>query len=259
MLWPVVESEFVGAAGSDGAAAEFPATGDPADELSSFVPQLLRLRAPAVTQAWRAPSLPAPVTDHREDTADPLAAAVGTLAHAVLELIAADPEGWSALRVTERQPGFERWLASRGWLPGDARAGASRVARMLGTTLASPDGLWVLSRRPGAAAELALTGVGASGTADALCVPGAPLRGQVTRVVDRSFIEDGVRWIIDYKTADMGDTADILRLTDHAGRYRSQLESYAALFAAEGLPQRLAVFYVAHGILVTLEYNSVFG
>jgi hypothetical protein len=33
------------------------------------------------------------------------------------------------------------------------------------------------------------------------------------------------------------------------------LESYAALFVAEGLPQRLAVFYVAHGILASLEYN----
>ncbi|MCX7149649.1 MAG: UvrD-helicase domain-containing protein [Rhodocyclales bacterium] len=243
-LWPAVEAEFVRAAGATGVATESPATGDPADELANFAPQLLRLRAPAVESGWRAPALPAPATDHREDTADPLAAAVGTLAHAVLELIAADPEGWSAPRVTERRPGFERWLASRGWSPAESRAGAARVARMLTTTLASTDGEWVLRRRPDAAAELALTRVGAGGTAE-------------TRVVDRSFVEDGVRWIIDYKTVDLGDATDSARLTTHAGCFLPQLESYAALFAAEGLPRRLAVFYVAHGILASLEYNPV--
>jgi len=85
--------------------------------------------------------------------------------------------------------------------------------------------------------------VGAGGTAE-------------TRVIDRSFVEDGVRWIIDYKTADLGPEADAARLAAHAERYRSQLESYAGLFAGERRPRRLAVFYVAHGILASLEYNS---
>jgi len=238
-LWPAVEAEFISRTTQSAAA---PATGDPANELASFVPQLLRLRAPASAPRWRAPALPAPAPEHREDTADPLAAAVGTLAHAVLELIAGDPENWSASRVTERQPGFERWLASRGWSPADARAGAARVARMLATTLTSADGQWVLRRRPDAAAELALTKVGSGGTA-------------VTRVVDRSFVEDGVRWVIDYKTADLGDAADGARLAAHAARFLPQLASYASLFAAAGMPQRLAVFYVVHGILTSLEYN----
>jgi hypothetical protein len=90
----------------------------------------------------------------------------------------------------------------------------------------------------------------------ALGVPGTPLRGQVTRVIDRSFVEDGVRWIIDYKTAGLGADADAARLTAHAERYRPQLEAYAGFFAGGGLPVRLAVFYVAHGILASLEYNS---
>ncbi|MDZ4252733.1 MAG: DNA helicase, partial [Sulfuritalea sp.] len=134
--------------------------------------------------------------------------------------------------------------ASRGWSPAEARAGAARVARMLATTLASADGQWVLRRRADAAAELALTRVGAGATV-------------LTRVVDRSFVEDGVRWIIDHKTADLGDHADPERLRAHAARYRAQLEAYAMLFAGEGLPQRLAVFYAAHGILASLEYNPL--
>ncbi|MCK9382015.1 MAG: UvrD-helicase domain-containing protein [Sulfuritalea sp.] len=253
-LWLAVQADFERAVASAGAAMEPSASDGLVDELASFVPQLLRLTQPAVPPDWRAPALPASVSDPREDTADALAAAVGTLTHAVLELIAADPEGWPAPRVTERQPGFERWLASRGWPPAEARAGAARVARILVATLGSADGQWVLRRRQDAAAELALTRVGGNDDG-ALCVPGTPLRGQVTQVVDRCFVEDGVRWIIDYKTVDLGPTADLRLLAVHAGRYRSQLESYAALFAAEGLPQRLAVLYVAHGILASLEYN----
>ena len=214
------------------------------EDLAHFVPQLLRLAAPAIPAAWQAPAATGVAPPPREETADALAAAVGTLTHAVLELIAADPESWPAQCVAEREPGFERWLASRGWSPAESRAGAARVARMLATTLASRDGQWVLRRRADAAAELALTGVGAGDT-------------PMTRVVDRSFVEDGVRWIIDYKTADLGRQADPERLRAHAARYRPQLETYAMLFAGEGLPQRLAVFYAAHGILTTLEYNPL--
>ena len=77
----------------------------------------------------------------------------------------------------------------------------------------------------------------------------------MTRVLDRSFVEDGARWIIDYKTADLGAGADVARLAAHAERYRPQLETYAGFFAGGGLPVRLGVLYVAHGILASLEYN----
>ena len=73
----------------------------------------------------------------------------------------------------------------------------------------------------------------------------------VRHVVDRCFIADGQRWIVDYKTA-LVDAADGAQLRAHAERYRPQLERYARLFADEGLPQRLAIFYASHGELVEL-------
>lgn len=254
-LWPLLEADAEsvgpasagrGAARDGGLKSALQSAPQPAaqDELAHFVPQLQRLVAPSIPPAWQAPAMIGVAPPLREETADALAAAVGTLTHAVLELVAADPEAWPAQCVGERQPGFERWLASRGWSPAEARSGAARVARMLATTLASADGQWVLRRRADAAAELALTRVGAGAAAQ-------------TRVVDRCFVEDGVRWIIDYKTADLGDHADPARLLAHAGRHRAQLEAYAMLFAGEGLPRRLAVFYAAHGILATLEYNPL--
>ncbi len=239
-LWPMIEGDFdaaVQAATDDGA--------DGADgegmELAHFVPRLQRLVVPSMPPAWRAPP-PPEAPPPREETMDALAADVGTLVHALLEMAAATPADWPPAAIAARQPAFERWLAGRGWPMADAQRGAALAARMLATTLASRDGQWVLRPRAESGAELAIAKVGAGGTAE-------------TRVVDRSFVEDGVRWIIDYKTADLGAAAGRARLAAHAGRYRPQLESYAALFAAEGLPQRLAVFYVAYGILASLEYN----
>ncbi|MCX7146705.1 MAG: UvrD-helicase domain-containing protein, partial [Sulfuritalea sp.] len=176
-LWPAVEADFLAATAVSSAPALCVPLGTFVQdgELKDFVPQLTRLKAPDVPPAWRAPDVPLPPAATSDETADPLAAAVGTLTHAVLELIAADPEAWSAQRVTERQPGFERWLTSRGWSTADARSGAARAVAMLATTLASSDGEWVLRRRADAAAELALTRIvpatGAEGGSSTLCVP----------------------------------------------------------------------------------------
>jgi ATP-dependent helicase/nuclease subunit A len=242
-LWPLVEAQFADAAAvatvatnADIAVAPAP-TLEHDDDAAHFVPQLQRLAAPAIPDAWRAP--PAPAVAPRAETLDALAADIGTLLHALLELVAGAPEAWPLTAIPARQAGFERWLAARGWPAADASRGAGRAAQLLATTLASADGQWVLRPRDDAGAELAIARVGADGTAQ-------------TRVVDRSFVEDGLRWIVDYKTADLGPDADDGRLAAHAERYRAQLESYAPLFEAESLPRRLAVFYAAHGKLITL-------
>ncbi len=250
-LWPAIEADFLGAG------AETAVSVGTDLELKDFVPKLQRLRDPAAVPEWIAPPLPVTTASSRDDGGDALAAAVGTLVHAVLELAAADRLAWPADSLAGRQPGFERWLASRGWQAAAAKEGAQRAGRMLATALASPDGQWVLKARADAASELALAKAGASGSSGTPDVPWTSLRGQVTRVIDRSFVEDGVRWIVDYKTAELGPGADAIRLVAHAERYRAQLETYAGFFAGEGLPVRLAVFYVAHGILACLEYNSL--
>ena len=232
-LWPALSAEFDAAAAAAPAVAAFAEDG-----LASFAPGLIRLRAPAIPAAWQAPPVPAPVS-FDERTAEPLAAAIGTLAHACLEQIVAAPAAWTQGVVRARRPAFERWLASRGWDGADASTGAARVAAMLETTLASADGQWVLAAHDDGAAELALTKVSLGGTA-------------ATRVMDRCFVADGVRWIVDYKTADLGAGADDAAFARHAERYRAQLEEYGGLLAGEGLPLRLAVFYVSYGKLVTV-------
>ena len=227
LLWPTVGSEFVAA--GDAAAEAAPAVA------ADFVSRLVRLAAPV--EGGFAPAAGAAVPEPARDedgTADPFAADIGTLVHAYLEMVVGDGiDAWPAERVARLRPAMEVWLGRRGHGDRDAALGAERAETMLRTTLASGDGRWLLGRHEADSAELALARAEEEGTS--------------SHVVDRSFIEEGMRWIIDYKTAAVAGDAPA-----HAERYRPQLERYAALFAGEGLPIRMGVFYTAHGKLVIL-------
>ena len=63
-------------------------------------------------------------------------------------------------------------------------------------------------------------------------------------VLDRSFVEDGTRWIIDYKTSSHsgGDLEGFLK--NEADRYREQLQLYREAVAInETRPIRTALYF----------------
>ena len=70
-------------------------------------------------------------------------------------------------------------------------------------------------------------------------------------VIDRTFIEDNIRWIIDYKSVSL--EVNSIDLQVHAAFHNTQLAGYATLFAHEKLPIKKAIFYLSLGKLVTLE------
>ncbi|MBU0753357.1 MAG: UvrD-helicase domain-containing protein [Gammaproteobacteria bacterium] len=249
LLWPALAADFEqaplveGAADKDGAAAQ-------------FEPRLLRVVEPAVPAFLRAAAtLPATARDpdwqgrladeiHGGDGGHDgggarLGADVGTLVHAYLEMIARDGlAAWPITRVEALAPAMRLRLGQQGHAEVAARKGAQEIQDALRVTLQSEAGRWLLGAHADAAAELALS----------TAAPDAD--GIATHVVDRSFVDDGVRWIIDYKTTKLGGSATAPR--EHAERYREQLERYAAVFRADGLPIRMAVFYAAVGELVEL-------
>ncbi len=233
LLWPALEHDFAAAAVAEAEAA-------PVDA-STFVPKLVRLVEPAGVSLDEAKDEAAAVD--MESTGDRLASDTGTLVHAYLEMIARDGlDAWPPERLDGLSEAMALWLAQQGHTAAFAREGATRAREALQTTLQSDDGRWVLAVRDGAAAELALSSASGAGVA--------------TDVIDRTFIADGVRWIVDYKTADKvgpGGTA----LQAHAERFRPQLQRYGRLFADEGLPVKLAVFYAAAGRLVVLKVDSM--
>ena len=63
-------------------------------------------------------------------------------------------------------------------------------------------------------------------------------------LVDRTFIdEDGVRWIIDFKTSSHEGGGLEAFLEEQQRRYCDQLERYARLFAPQGRPVRLGLYF----------------
>ena len=210
-----------------------------------FVPRLIRLSRPEVPEQLQGAAetaasvtLKTPVT--AEDGHGRLQASCGTLAHAYMEIMARDgAAGWSAQRLPGLLPAMRRWLVRQGHGRDEAEQGAARVAHWLSLTLQSPHGAWILRARDEAAAELALGSMEGSTLA--------------SHVIDRTFVEDGERWVIDYKSTEIGAAPSIAELQQRAEEYRPQLLRYAGLFREEGLPLRMAVFFLAHAQLVELQ------
>ncbi|MBS4020152.1 MAG: UvrD-helicase domain-containing protein [Dechloromonas sp.] len=235
LLWPVVGQAVFAAA----LAGDAPAEVVTAEDGSTFVSPLLRLAEPAIpAELARPPSRPAA---NRIDTGDAATAAtseaaVGTLVHRCLELIVRQGlAAWPPERLPALVDGWRRWLRAQGLDAAQAEAGADEALSALQTTLTSDTGRWLLADHPGGAAEQAWTSRDGELT--------------VKHVIDRVFIADGVRWIVDYKTV----RATPEELPARAEGFRPQLERYAALFANDPLPLKLAVWFVLQGRLVALE------
>lgn len=246
LLWTSVAGEFRSAVVSSHAAS--------ASDENFYAPKLVRVVVPSIPGILNRPPASKPqgyetaaagtIAEAEQGAEYPLDASVGTLVHAYLEMIARPGAGaWTIERIHSLQAAMTLWLVQHGHAASEAKEGAARVEICLNATVGSEDGRWVLAPREGAAAELAVTALERDSGRDKIA----------TQVVDRSFVEDGVRWIIDYKTARVeGDEGDEKALLDHAERYRAQLEGYAELFADEGLSLRLGIFYAALGRLIEL-------
>jgi ATP-dependent helicase/nuclease subunit A len=200
---------------------------------------LRRLKEP-----WRAPSVPAPPAL----THLPLARSapqppefswvgetqrhVGTVVHELLAQAAQAPEPPGPAALVQLRPQVLERLRLHG-VPEDERHGAAdQVVEALERTLADPRGRWILdSSQREAASELALTGIA-----------GGRLRSVV---IDRCFVdEQGVRWVIDYKSSrhEGGGLEEFL--AQEIERYAEQLSSYVALARSLGPePVRAALYF----------------
>jgi ATP-dependent helicase/nuclease subunit A len=237
LLWPGVAQPVFGAAlGERVAAAEVTGSIDPA----AFVPPLVRLGEVALPIGLREiPGGLRPAGNALEldveEAGLSLEASVGTLVHRCLELIVGQGLAhWSVERLAGLLPGWRRWLIAQGHTSADAETGAEEARRALAVTLESPSGRWLLADHADGAAEQAWSSS----------------EGDVTQnhIIDRVFVVEGCRWIVDYKTVRVG--AD--ELPQRAEGFRPQLERYARLFRDDALPLRMAVYFPLQGVLIEL-------
>jgi ATP-dependent exoDNAse (exonuclease V) beta subunit len=169
------------------------------------------------------------------DWAGETARRVGTLVHAELQTMDLASSDEAAIRA--RHPHFQRWLALHG-VPADRlQDAAARVVEALTAVHRDPRGRWILQRSREDVREHALSGPSEGGSRS---------RGEVVRVVfDRSFIdEQGIRWVIDYKTSQHSGGNLEEFLDREVERYRSQLQRYGMLAKRMGPePVRLGLYF----------------
>ncbi len=218
-LWPAVEGFF---AGLD------PVEPGPIDAAKSVA--LLR-RLPV---GWHLPTMPAGYEGGTVDILRPSSTAhhtvastlmpeteegrhIGSLVHIYLERIASEGlERWTAQRVETERSIFSHRLGRMG-VAGDRRELAvDKVVLALSKTVSSQRGRWLLYNHAQAACELSLSGV----------VDGRMIHAEI----DRTFVDDeGVRWIVDYKTSDSKGAAASVFIQQQAQVYQGQLNLYARL------------------------------
>jgi ATP-dependent helicase/nuclease subunit A len=234
VLWPAVRGNFTWpetatAEDSDGGAPR----GGPLLRVPRNWNPALDLGRPAAGSMPAAPVLrdERPVFDWAGETAR----RVGSLVHAELQALHLEHSSDAAIRA--REPQFRRWLALRGVPAERLDEAAGRVVDALAAVIADPRGRWILQQARAEVREYALSGR----------VPVSDQRqGDLVRVVfDRSFIdEQGVRWVIDYKTSQHRG-GGIEEFLDHeVVRYRAQLQRYAVLAQRLGPePVRLGLYF----------------
>jgi len=235
LLWPIVEEEFETAGGS---AVQQP----PAAESVARNGNLRRLQKdwsppplpPAV--AWQAGTLP-PLPDDLPpvefDWASETARHVGTVVHRALQQVGREGLAhWTPQRLQALAPGFRLALARQG-VPQDKLTDAvQRVSEALARALRDPRGTWLFDpAQQQAKSEYPLA---------------FDDHGQLaTVIIDRTFIDnDGVRWIVDFKTGPHGGGGVEEFLDSELQRYRGQLEKYAAVLKQlDPRPVKLGLYF----------------
>ena len=160
------------------------------------------------------------------DWAGETARRIGSLVHAELQTL--DPRGSGEELIRARRSHYERWLARHGVPAELVSQAAERVVAALAAVHRDPRAQWILAQGyRDDFREHALSGL---------------WRGEVVRAVfDRSFVdENGIRWVIDYKTSRHSGGGLEEFLDSEVERYRPQLERYAALAQRLG-PERVRV------------------
>ncbi len=163
----------------------------------------------------------------------------GTVLHRILQQIVIEGiDQWSTATIQQRMPLWKIQLRQLGLC--DTSAPLAVLAKAVENCLTDPTARWILdNRHQDSATELAIGYM-------------APNGEPKTAVIDRSFVDGGIRWIIDYKTAapSVGQSGEQF-LKQQVAQYQEQLQRYARLFEEPAtMPIKKALYFP---LLQTIE------
>jgi ATP-dependent helicase/nuclease subunit A len=176
---------------------------------------------------------------------------LGNVLHRSFETIAKQGvENWDSRKIEKMRPSLKAALLAEGMSPAHLDEAVQKGLRALQNILEHDKGRWILQEHQEATAEYALTNFEDNNFKN--------------KVIDRTFVdEDGIRWIIDYKTGEDDDenekTEGKLNEEKAIRKHRSQLDSYEQLIRLQGetRPIKKALYYPLHKRLVEIPEKSV--
>jgi ATP-dependent exoDNAse (exonuclease V) beta subunit len=194
---------------------------------------------------WQPPSFPASQIHHADDLKEvtmPLAESdsllprqLGRVIHRFFWRLVQDGlQAWPSERLSSEGERIRWWLRQEGVLPTELAAATEQVKQALENVLTDPDGLRLL--QPAGDAEWALS---------------FREQSQVRNfIVDRTFVAEGKRFIVDYKTSQPKDNESLADFfAREKNHYQAQLEQYAKILrqydaqAGKVLPIELALYF----------------
>jgi ATP-dependent helicase/nuclease subunit A len=230
-LWPAIEKDYTDFAQPQGTAVK----------LDAWVSPSLR----RYQQGWTVPQMPEPFAtldtepaqtepaDITFDWAGSTARHIGSVTHRWLQFLAEhNLQQWTTADISARQTSIELMLTELGVASHATTNASAKVTAALANAIQAERGRWLLfAEHSDPSCELQLS---------------AHMGQQTERyIVDRSFISEGERWIIDYKTSShSGGNLDAF-IDSEAERYTPQLKKYAAVFRRlePDTPQRAALYF----------------
>ncbi|MBM2838158.1 MAG: UvrD/REP helicase, partial [Deltaproteobacteria bacterium] len=146
---------------------------------------------------------------------------LGTVVHRYLCRIAREGLAeWNAGKINSERGRMTAMLRQLGLNKVDALRNSDKGVEIIDRMLKDGRGGWILGNHTEGSSELAITGV----------VDGKAIHA----VIDRAFVDNNIRWIIDYKTSTHEGGNLEAFLEEERGRYRKQLATYAELLKAGG-------------------------
>jgi len=163
--------------------------------------------------------------------------------HRYLERISNEGlEQWPISRIDTLTSALRTGLMHLGVSDAELDKSVTQAQRALQQALNDKAGQWILSAHPEAQSELALS----------------RLSDNIEHfIIDRTFVDDGVRWIVDYKTSvDLQKDLPAF-LTQEREHYCEQLENYARLVSEfDPRPIKLALYFPLMQHLESWDYAN---
>lgn len=152
---------------------------------------------------------------------------IGILIHQILQQISEKGDLWWVEAGDLQRKYIKKNLFQLGMQEADISHAYQTITKAISNTLNDPRGRWILHSHADARSELALT------------------TSLNNIIIDRTFVdENGIRWIIDYKSSDLCDNDLPSFLKSEQAQYEKQLhEYYLAMRELDQRPIRIGLYF----------------